>query len=61
MDLEAWAIIECWNKNMNNNGGAKTEEPNADTVNPANSYSLCRLRIDPPGVNIRVDSDRTSD
>lgn len=61
MDLEAWAIIEFWNKNMNNNGGAETEASNADNVNPAYSYSLSCLRIDPFGVNIRVDSDRASD
>lgn len=57
MDLEAWAITECWN----NNGGAETEVSNADPVNSADSYSLSRLRIDPFGVNIRVDYDRASD
>ena len=61
MDLEAWVIIECWNNSMNNNGGAKTLASNVDIVNPTKSYSLCCLRIDPPGVNIRIDSDRTSD
>lgn len=57
MDLEAWAITECWS----NNGGAETEASNADTVNSADSYYLSRLRIDPFGVNIRVDYDRASD